>query len=898
MGNMYLHRRRSDASQRKEAPAPVKGAARSDAALPGALTSGRRVDLPERMREKMENAFGADLSAVKLYESESVGKAGAKAITQGTNISFAPGLLDFSSYGGQALLGHELSHVISQARGEARGSGLLENASLEARADREGAMAAAGQRIAMPAAALSSVTAAPAAGPMQAKHDKKKPEEIELEDLSDDGASAAPEAEPAPEEKKVRSNGALETMLKGIAGSKDPILKVTAPLSDLDALSATVGQKLGSVREKEQTVGRLLNSDKLKSGALSSMAAEKAEKGLGKLREKGVDQFAKKAGSVSALASDAAAVPLSLMRLGGAYEKIDKAEEYGTKQDAGNARLDAAGAGLGAAKKGTALAAGLAKQFKGPAAKIAASAAKKLGSGLGLAGQGVSLLKDVSNVRESTRRKESMARSAEAMRKAASGGQLSEDDQEKLAIFRQGRGEGELDQKRAVLNTVSDTLSMGSALANTFGGLPLGSALGTAQKAVDAIGGEVVSYETDKFQEDTVEDKLHTKEKTQDFRNESQLRAFSVSDEDYAAALRRDAGFASGSVEEAFEGITGDRADMLTEAAEKGEGWAREYAGNAGIDADRIGKSDDHRKAARASFLRSLGGSGDREFHSSNVLEYNAFREAADTKKAEDEAKANDKRTFKEKAHDFKESAKAKVRDLAAGSWESVKTGGRKALTGISRTAESAGGLAKRGWEGAKKGFTGLTNAAKRGWEGAKELAASKEARRNAWQSVRTGAGRAAGRAAEGIRSFAADSWEGAKKAASGIRDFAANADTRKAAWQSVKTGAGKAAGAVGRGAKYAFDVGRHAVTSRVGKLKSWYQEGVDQMNVHGDTYRQMGLLDRAKWTMKNLPARLFHGTQKNQEATVSRFNKALTADEAVGHMKELREKKRRQPEE
>ncbi len=181
MGNMYLHRRRSDASQRKEAPAPVKGAARSDAALPGALTSGRRVDLPERMREKMENAFGADLSAVKLYESESVGKAGAKAITQGTNISFAPGLLDFSSYGGQALLGHELSHVISQARGEARASGLPENASLEARADREGAMAAAGQQVYGGPVTRARSGAAPSAlsaGTMQARRDVDRAERI------------------------------------------------------------------------------------------------------------------------------------------------------------------------------------------------------------------------------------------------------------------------------------------------------------------------------------------------------------------------------------------------------------------------------------------------------------------------------------------------------------------------------------------------------------------------------------------------------------------------------------------------------------------------------------------------------------------------------------------------
>ena len=898
MGNTYQQRRRPARAQRPEAPTTKQESARPAAAQLGALSSGHRVDLPDRMREKMENAFGTDFSAVKLYESESVGEAGAKAVTQGTNIIFAPGMLNFSSYGGQSLLGHELSHVVSQSRGEARGSGLLENAALEARADREGAMAAAGQAVAMPSAALSSVTAAPAAGPMQAKK-KQQPEDaegVELADLSDENGEL-PETEPAPAKiASVKSNGAFETMLQGLAGSKESVAKVTDPLSDLDALRGTIGEKLGSVREKEQMAGKFLNSDKLKGGALSSMAEAKAGKAVDKLKSKGVDKLAKKAGAASTLVSNAAAVPLSVMKLGGAYEKMDKAEEYGTKQDAVNAKFDAANAGLGAAKKGTTFAGSVAKQL---GSKQGAAITKTMGTGIGLAGQGMNLLKDVSNVRESSKRKESMEDSARAMQKAAAGGQLSEDDQEKLAIFRQGHGQAGLDQKQAVLNTASDTLGFGSSLANTFGGAPVGAALDTMKKVVDTVGGEVMSYETDKFQGDTVEDKLHMKEKTQDFRNEDRLRAFNVSDEDYSAALLRKEGYESSSVEEAFEGITGDRADKLMDAAEKGEDWAREYAGNAGIDADKIGKSDDHRKAARASFLKSLGGSGDKEFHSSNVLKYNAFQGAADEKKAADEAKANDKRTFKEKAHDFKESAKEKVKDAAASSWESVKTGAGKAATAVKRTASGAKDLAKRGWEGtknlAKRGWAGAKSLAKSGWEGAKELATSKEARQNAWQSMKTGAANAVSRVGQGAKNLAKSGWEGAKKAASSVKDFATNADTRKAAWDSVKTGAGKAAGTVKRGAKYAFDVGKHAVTSRVGKLKNWYQEGVDQMNVHGDTYKQMGLLDRAKWTAKNLPARLLHGTQKNQEATVKRFNKALTADEAVAHMKDFQEKKKKQ---
>ncbi len=131
-----------------------------------------RIDLPEAMRAKMEAAFGMDFGNVSLYESESVADAGANAIAQGGNIAFAPGKADFNSVSGQSLLGHELSHVASQARGQVAGSGYLDNSALEARADREGALAAQGQQVydgpVMDAPSFS------AAAPMQANKDKEQ----------------------------------------------------------------------------------------------------------------------------------------------------------------------------------------------------------------------------------------------------------------------------------------------------------------------------------------------------------------------------------------------------------------------------------------------------------------------------------------------------------------------------------------------------------------------------------------------------------------------------------------------------------------------------------------------------------------------------------------------------
>ncbi len=199
MSYTYADRKRpvSVPPQKDAAPQPSVDALRSGAASPTQEQMGRRVDLPDAMRSKMETAFGADLSAVKLYESEAVADAGASAVTRGSDIAFAPGMLDFSSFGGQALLGHELSHVVSQQRGEVTGGGFLNDAALEARADREGAMAAAGRQVVMPAA-LSAVTAAPAAGPMQADKGKHRWNPFRRKGEAAQAAPPAQDAQAAP----------------------------------------------------------------------------------------------------------------------------------------------------------------------------------------------------------------------------------------------------------------------------------------------------------------------------------------------------------------------------------------------------------------------------------------------------------------------------------------------------------------------------------------------------------------------------------------------------------------------------------------------------------------------------------------------------------------------------
>ena len=187
MSYTYEQKKKRDIEKSGAEPSVSSG---KESALPNSTMMnelGHRVDMPVVMREKMENSFGMDLSGVKLYENRAVGEAGAEAVAKGSNIAFAPGKLDFSSTRGQALLGHEISHVASQARGEVKGKGLVNDSALEARADAEGMKAAHGMSVTEgyggATAPLSTASAASAAGPMQAKSGKKELREREKADM-------------------------------------------------------------------------------------------------------------------------------------------------------------------------------------------------------------------------------------------------------------------------------------------------------------------------------------------------------------------------------------------------------------------------------------------------------------------------------------------------------------------------------------------------------------------------------------------------------------------------------------------------------------------------------------------------------------------------------------------
>lgn len=123
----------------KRSAAPSDGAAGGGAVLPGPV------------QEKMEGSFGADFSDVRVHQGAQADNLGARAFTRGSDVHFAPGEYDPSSSGGQALIGHELTHVVQQRAGRVATQGkdgpINNDPSLEGEADRMGAAAARGEPV-------------------------------------------------------------------------------------------------------------------------------------------------------------------------------------------------------------------------------------------------------------------------------------------------------------------------------------------------------------------------------------------------------------------------------------------------------------------------------------------------------------------------------------------------------------------------------------------------------------------------------------------------------------------------------------------------------------------------------------------------------------------------------
>jgi hypothetical protein len=134
-------------------PSGRAGAARLPDGM--SLPSGGGAPLPDSVRQKMEGFFKTDFSDVRIHIGPQAPAIGAIAFTIGSQIFFAPGQYQPGSPNGQALLGHELTHVVQQRAGRVRnpfggGIAVVQDHALEREADEMGRRAALSQASRLP----------------------------------------------------------------------------------------------------------------------------------------------------------------------------------------------------------------------------------------------------------------------------------------------------------------------------------------------------------------------------------------------------------------------------------------------------------------------------------------------------------------------------------------------------------------------------------------------------------------------------------------------------------------------------------------------------------------------------------------------------------------------------
>jgi len=116
---------------------------------------GHRVDPAPSVMARMSQAFGMDFSGVQVYRSDAMNGTGMHGMAQGNKVVLGSDV-DLNTQEGQAILGHEFSHIRAQSMGIGGGSGLLQDAALEHQADNEGLLAARGMSISGEAMGMST----------------------------------------------------------------------------------------------------------------------------------------------------------------------------------------------------------------------------------------------------------------------------------------------------------------------------------------------------------------------------------------------------------------------------------------------------------------------------------------------------------------------------------------------------------------------------------------------------------------------------------------------------------------------------------------------------------------------------------------------------------------------
>jgi uncharacterized protein DUF4157 len=124
--------------------------------------------LPPRLQATLETALAADLSAVRVGEDPAVAAIGARAHAHGIHVLFGPGAYQPDTAAGQALIAHEVIHLVQQAdrpvaaSGHVGGMPVNTEPGLEREADELGARALRGEVV-----RTAGASPGPSTGPIQ-----------------------------------------------------------------------------------------------------------------------------------------------------------------------------------------------------------------------------------------------------------------------------------------------------------------------------------------------------------------------------------------------------------------------------------------------------------------------------------------------------------------------------------------------------------------------------------------------------------------------------------------------------------------------------------------------------------------------------------------------------------
>lgn len=498
-------------------------------------------NLDEALKARLEARFGVPLAGLKVYEDEGLLDMGREAYAQGNEVHLGMSAAQANSTAKEAVLAHEIAHVVQQGTGAARGIGVLDDPALEAQAH---AGFAASEGFAMP----QSAQGAPIQSlrtPRQAYRARKARKAQELaqvaeavssgpgaiERSSNPDTQALPEAFGAPKESMTGASAGFASRATGIVG----IIPTT-----IASLGATAGRTVAKT------------SDLLPTGSLPVLgdigqATRPVNDFLGSNVGQGLAGGAIGAGAAGMMMGGAAAAVGSGM-------KAHKHRKMGLKDDTAIESLEAIQGILGVAG-GAANVASVAGQAGVAAASTAMPIVNMVTGGLNVAKGSV----EAHSGR--TRRRDMDAMMVEER----VSGHDAETRRRRLQILGQGRRvakqrevAGGLDITTGLLDIAAGGLTLGGVTA------PAGMAL-TGVSAGLKVAKGVAGYAMGRSHRNKTIDEALGVDLGAEIEAVKKTHGISSKQARQMTLMRM--GFETGSRDEAFQIITMNRARYLTDAA-------------------------------------------------------------------------------------------------------------------------------------------------------------------------------------------------------------------------------------------------------------------------------------------------------------------------------------------